>query len=178
MTSGGVLIKVVHSVFLFLYLALLVRVFLSWVPGALDSSAGYAIYRITNPILNPLRRLIPPVGGLDITPFIAFLRLGAVQRTVPRALIALLFGTAGLRGSGHSCARAGESPAAASSATTPSPRIKSSVSCRPMASATAPTTVPLRPPLPQARPITMLAARLACWGRPSCAIVTVTGAEV
>ena len=91
MTSGVVLINVVHYVFLFLYLALLVRVFLSWVPGALDSSAGYAIYRITNPILNPLRRLIPPVGGLDLTPFIAFLLLGAVQRIVREALIGLLF---------------------------------------------------------------------------------------
>ena len=67
MTSGVVLINVVDYVFLFLYLALLVRVVLSWVPGALDSSAGYAIYRITNPILNPLRRLIPPVGGLDLS---------------------------------------------------------------------------------------------------------------
>src|SRR3989337_1852805 len=87
MTSVVVLINVVDYVFLFLYLALLVRVVLSWVPGALDSSAGYAIYRITNPILNPLRRLIPPVGGLDITPFIAFLLLAALHRIVLQALL-------------------------------------------------------------------------------------------
>ena len=91
MTSSVVLINVVDYVFLFLYLALLVRVFLSWVPRALDSSAGYAIYRITNPILNPLRRLIPPVSGLDLTPFVAFLLLGALQRIVREVLIGLLF---------------------------------------------------------------------------------------
>ncbi len=91
MTSIVVLINVVDYFFLFLYLALLLRVFLSWVPGALDTSVGYVIYRITNPILDPLRRVIPPVGGLDITPFIAFLLLGAVQRIVRQVLIGLLF---------------------------------------------------------------------------------------
>lgn len=91
MTSTVVLINVVGYFFLFLYLALLLRVILSWVPGALDTSVGYVIYRITNPILDPLRRVIPPVGGLDITPFIAFLLLGAVQRIVRQVLIGLLF---------------------------------------------------------------------------------------
>ena len=91
MTSTVVLINVVGYFFLFLYLALLLRVILSWVPGALDTSVGYVIYRITNPILDPLRRVIPPVGGLDITPFIAFLLLGAVQRIVREVLIGLLF---------------------------------------------------------------------------------------
>ncbi len=86
-----VLITIVDYLFLFLYVALLVRVLLSWIPGALDSPVAYTIYRITDPILSPLRRLIPRVGGLDITPIVAFLLLGAVRRIVREVLINLLF---------------------------------------------------------------------------------------
>jgi len=85
------LLTLVDYLFLFLYLALLVRVILSWVPGALGSGAALFICRITDPLLAPLRRLVPPVGGLDITPLIAFLVLGAAQRIVREILLSLMF---------------------------------------------------------------------------------------
>lgn len=50
--------------------------------------------RVTSPILEPFRRLIPPVGGLDISFLIAVLIIGAIQnKLLPLArdnLIALV----------------------------------------------------------------------------------------
>lgn len=86
------LISLVDYLFKLLYLLIVVRILLSWVPGALDHPAGQAIRRLTSPILDPLRRVIPPVGGLDISPLIAILLLDVVRRVVMELLINLLFG--------------------------------------------------------------------------------------
>ena len=86
------LISLVEYLFKLVYLLLVVRVLLSWVPGALDHPAGQAIHRLTNPILDPLRRVIPPIGGLDISPLVAILLLDVVRRVVRELLINLLFG--------------------------------------------------------------------------------------
>ena len=34
---------------------------------------NYALYRLTEPVLGPIRRLMPDLGGLDISPVIAIL---------------------------------------------------------------------------------------------------------
>ena len=86
------LISLVEYLFKLVYLLLVVRVLLSWVPGALDHPAGQAIHRLTSPILDPLRRVIPSIGGLDISPLVAILLLDVVRRVVRELLINLLFG--------------------------------------------------------------------------------------
>ena len=41
-----------------------------------------ALYAITNPVFGPVRRIIPSIGGLDISPIIVLLLLEAIQRLV------------------------------------------------------------------------------------------------
>lgn len=56
---------------------LLARAILSWIPN-LDPShpAVRVLYDITEPVLEPIRRLIPPLGGMiDISMLIAFFAL-------------------------------------------------------------------------------------------------------
>ncbi len=43
------------------------------------SQAWYAINRITNPIYARLRRIIPPIAGMDFTPIIVLFGIHAVQ---------------------------------------------------------------------------------------------------
>ena len=86
------LISLVDYLFKLLYLLIVVRILLSWVPGALYHPAGQAIHRLTSPILDPLRRVIPSIGGLDISPLIAILLLDVVRGVVVKLLIKLLFG--------------------------------------------------------------------------------------
>ena len=85
------LFDAVNYLFTFLYLALLLRVILSYVPGAFEHPAGAVVHRITSPILEPLRRVLPSLGGLDFSPFVAFLLLRVVQSIVQGALRSLLF---------------------------------------------------------------------------------------
>ena len=65
-----------------LNLAILARVLLSWVDRNPYSSSRWKalLYQFTDPIMEPLRRLIPPIGMMDISPIVAFLILGAVAR--------------------------------------------------------------------------------------------------
>jgi YggT family protein len=38
--------------------------------------------RVTDPILRPIRRLIPPMGGLDLSPMIVLLIIYVLQREI------------------------------------------------------------------------------------------------
>jgi len=74
------LIRVVFEV---LYVLLIARVVISWIPGVdVSHPAVRFIYRVTAPILDPIRRIMPPIGGLDFSPWIAILLLLLVQRVV------------------------------------------------------------------------------------------------
>ncbi|MXX30394.1 MAG: YggT family protein [Gammaproteobacteria bacterium] len=42
------------------------------------------LHQITEPILAPARRIIPPMGGLDFSPILVILLLGILQRILPQ----------------------------------------------------------------------------------------------
>jgi len=65
--------------FTLLGLAILARVLLSWVRVSPYHPAVELLYQITEPVLAPLRRVIPPVGMMDISPIIAMLLLQIIQ---------------------------------------------------------------------------------------------------
>ncbi|HKW70266.1 MAG TPA: YggT family protein [Candidatus Dormibacteraeota bacterium] len=57
---------------------ILVRVVFSWVaPGARNTISQVA-YNLTEPILAPVRRLIPPMAGLDLSPLVVTLAAGFI----------------------------------------------------------------------------------------------------
>jgi YggT family protein len=80
------LYRLVDFVFWLLSLVLLLRVLLSWINLGRGNSFSYWIYQITEPILAPLRRVIPTVGGLDFSPMVALLILELLHSLVIRAL--------------------------------------------------------------------------------------------
>jgi YggT family protein len=41
---------------------------------------NYALHRLTEPMLGPIRRLLPDLGGIDISPIILLLGLMFIQR--------------------------------------------------------------------------------------------------
>ncbi len=62
------------SINIFLY-AIIIQAILSWVdPGSYNPAASL-LYSFTAPILRPIQRLIPPVGGLDLSPMVAIIGL-------------------------------------------------------------------------------------------------------
>jgi uncharacterized protein YggT (Ycf19 family) len=67
------------SNFLSIYnLVITARILLSWFPQAAGVAALQPVYAITDPYLNLFRGIIPPLGGLDFSPILAFLLLNAL----------------------------------------------------------------------------------------------------
>ena len=50
---------------------------------------GRALYQLTNPALRPIRRLLPNLGGIDISPVILILLLYFVQRLLLQIAVAV-----------------------------------------------------------------------------------------
>ena len=62
-----------------LYIALIARVAVSWFNLGADNQVVNIIYQITEPILAPLRKVLPSVGMLDFSPVVALILIGIVQ---------------------------------------------------------------------------------------------------
>lgn len=67
---------ILYVVFYALWVMILINVVLSWIPSAQWHPLGRFLLSITEPLLKPFRRLIPPLKvsgsiGLDLTPIIA-----------------------------------------------------------------------------------------------------------
>jgi len=80
------LLRLVDVIFYLLYVAIIIDVVLSWLPGARESSAGSAVHRVTRVILDPIRRIVPPAGPVDLSPFVAILLLTVLRRIVTKVL--------------------------------------------------------------------------------------------
>ena len=65
-----------------LWLLLIARVVLSWTNPTGGGGLVAFIYQATEPILAPIRRVLPPTGGIDWSPLVAMLVIGAVVRVV------------------------------------------------------------------------------------------------
>lgn len=70
--SLGDLTRMTIYVFFF---AILVQVILSWVSPYGNHPLQSILYKLTTPIMRPFKRIIPPVGGFDISPIFAIILL-------------------------------------------------------------------------------------------------------
>lgn len=89
----SLLISFVNVLFWLMNLAIFLRVVLSWLnPNPYNPNPLVSlIYQITNPILEPLRRIVPMVGPLDITPIVALFLLAMLQRIILSLLTAAAY---------------------------------------------------------------------------------------
>jgi YggT family protein len=60
------------------------RVLVSWTNPTGGGQLTAFLYQVTEPMLGPIRRVLPPMGGLDLSPMIAILLLGILTRTFLR----------------------------------------------------------------------------------------------
>lgn len=76
---GGMYRLLVMWTFGILRVALLVRVLCSWLPISPYSPWVRWAFALSEPILKPLRQIVPNLGMIDITPIIAYFALGLLQ---------------------------------------------------------------------------------------------------
>lgn len=68
------------------FFSILIQVILSWVnPGAHNPAVGL-LHALNEPLLRPARRLIPPIGGLDLSPLVVMLVLQLASMLLVRPL--------------------------------------------------------------------------------------------
>lgn len=76
-------VSVINALFMAFYVLLFANIILSWVrPSPYHPVWGpiaRVVYTTTEPILNPIRRLMPAMGGLDFSPMIALLLARVLQ---------------------------------------------------------------------------------------------------
>ncbi len=64
---------------------MIVYAIVSWVPG-LRGRWSYYVARIVEPVLDPVRRIIPPIGGLDIAFLVLIILIGYLINLIPRTV--------------------------------------------------------------------------------------------
>ena len=76
----------IFSLFLkIIFWSMIISVILSWVAPGSRSPGAELVSQITEPVLAPFRRLIPNLGGLDISPIFAFIVIQLLQSwVIPR----------------------------------------------------------------------------------------------
>ena len=81
---GALLRFVVNLAFSILMLAILIRAFASWFGVSPYSKPMRLVYGLTSWLIDPLRKLIPPIGMIDITPMVAYFILYFVRSMLLR----------------------------------------------------------------------------------------------
>ena len=95
-TTGNPLILLVWALVgitgLFLnifFWALIISVILSWVAPGSHNPAAQLVNQLCEPVLGPFRRLLPNLGGLDISPIFAFLAIKLLDMLVVNNLASM-----------------------------------------------------------------------------------------
>jgi YggT family protein len=85
--ASNFLVSFISLLFQVLSLAILGRVLLSWVDPTGNMRITQILRELTEPILAPIRNLMPSMGMFDFSPIIAMLLLQALQRLIVGAMV-------------------------------------------------------------------------------------------
>ena len=99
----GFVFVIINSLLGLLVLALVIAAILSWLVAFdvvnLRNNAVRQIYytleRVTEPLLTPIRRFVPPLGGVDLSFIVLFLILQGIRNYLSPALQSALLGLVG-----------------------------------------------------------------------------------
>lgn len=70
--------------------SIFITVILSWINPNAYNPAINLLYKITEPVIKPFRKIIPPMGGLDLTPLAALLALQVLKMLILPPLQSLI----------------------------------------------------------------------------------------
>ena len=85
-----IVIQVVQTLFEVYSFILLARVLTSWFQVDPYNPVIRILYQLTEPLLAPIRRLLPQTGMMDFSPIVAFLVITVVERIVISMMISAL----------------------------------------------------------------------------------------
>jgi YggT family protein len=77
------LLRLISMTLLFYTVALFIYVLLSWFGGRGGNPMAEFLGDLVEPLLRPVRRILPPIAGLDLSPLVVLLLLHAVRIALP-----------------------------------------------------------------------------------------------
>ncbi len=77
----NLIVEIVGLVFTLLWIVVLADVIVSWVLDPFHPIRRF-LDSIVQPLLDPIRRLVPPVGGVDLSPLVLLIVLDIARRLV------------------------------------------------------------------------------------------------
>lgn len=86
--SGVTLLDMVAT---FFFYAIIVAIVISWIAPDGQNPFAQMLWALTEPILAPARRLLPPMGGIDFSPILVMLALMIIRSSAIPALAALVY---------------------------------------------------------------------------------------
>jgi YggT family protein len=78
----GFIITFIDLLFRALWIAILGTVLMSWIDPSGSSRVSQVLREITDPILTPVRKILPTVGMLDFSPLVALLLLEFIRMMI------------------------------------------------------------------------------------------------
>lgn len=83
---GHFLINLVNNLFQAYIWIMFARIILSWVrpnpSHPVARSLIIFIYQVTEPLMRPIRQILPPLGGLDFSPILVYFALDLARRVI------------------------------------------------------------------------------------------------
>jgi YggT family protein len=80
------LLYFISTLFFILQFAIIIRALMSWFNPSPDNPIVRLVIEITEPVLSPLRRIVPRIGMIDITPIVAILLMNVIESMLRQTL--------------------------------------------------------------------------------------------
>lgn len=81
LSIAGMVLKVI-------FFALIIMIILSWVAPQASHPGAELVWQITEPVIAPVRRVMPELGGLDLSPIAVFLLIQFIENAALRPMAA------------------------------------------------------------------------------------------
>lgn len=85
-SGRGFILYFVWILFTILQFAIIIRALMSWFNPSPENPVARIVYELTEPVLGPLRRIVPRIGMIDITPIVAILLMQVIQSVLEQTL--------------------------------------------------------------------------------------------
>ena len=88
-----ILIRLVYSGITLYMLAILVAWLSSWIGIETEYGKGKILKKLTNPLLEQVRKVLPPMGPFDMSPIVALLALWFIRILTVSILVGIAMGS-------------------------------------------------------------------------------------
>ena len=96
MVAGWAATGIVSLILNFYFFAIIIQIILSWVAPHTHSPILALLLQLTEPVMAPARKILPPMGGMDFSPILTFMMIQVLKMVLVGTLVQVLRMPSGL----------------------------------------------------------------------------------